>query len=48
MANSRFSRSASAAQAPVEELTAADLLVCAAAICGALAAFGLIWRKLVK
>ena len=32
----------------MEKLTAADLLACAAAICGALAAFGLIWRKLVR
>ena len=48
MANSRFNRSTSAAQAQEEQLTAADFLACAAAICGALAAFGLIWRRLVK
>ena len=35
--------------APAEaELTPRDLAVIAAALCAALAAFGLIWRRLVK
>ena len=33
---------------PGEQLTAADFLACAAAICGALAAFWWMWKKLVK
>ena len=32
----------------MERLTAADLLACAAAICGALAIFWQVWKRLVK